>query len=209
MRIASLAGEEVARVKLQRRFPGVWPHPPLSLLGIVTLLGLESAGARAQEDRVAYAYEIKAAYLFNFAKFVEWPPSPSRNAAEPFRIGVLGEDPFKDTLDRLLRGKLIDRRPFEIRRSRKVEDLKGSHILFISASEKDRVKEILGSISSLPILTVAEMEGFTGSGGAVKFYRQEASIRIEINTDAVARARLKASAKLLQVARLVREEGSP
>lgn len=166
-------------------------------------------GAVLQENRPVSSSEIKAAYLFHFARYVEWPPSVFGDAAAPYRIGVLGEDPFGDTLDRLLKGKQVNQRPFEIRRSGKVEDLKTCHILFISTSEKDRLREILGSISPLPVLTVSDMEGFAKSGGIVRFYSQESTVRIEINTDGIAKARLKASAKLLQIARLVRQEGSP
>jgi hypothetical protein len=176
------------------------------LRGIALLLLWETAGAGAQENPGIPQYEIKAAYLYNFAKFIEWPASTFKDKESPFRIGILGEDPFREVLDRLLKGKRVNGRSFEVIRSERLEPLLTCHTLFVSDSEKGRMRQILTSLRELPILTVGDTSGFASAGGSVNFFIRDGTVRIEINTAAAARARLKISAKLLQIARLVEEE---
>lgn len=176
-------------------------------LGILLLGG--GPGSSAQEGLVASEHEIKAAFLYNFAKFVDWPASAHSSENSAIRVGILGIDPFGDTLDRPLKGRTVQGRPFAIQRSRNLEELKSCHILFVSTSEKDRMKGILAGLQGLPILMVGEVEGFARKGGTINFFLQEKQVRFEINPDAAARAGLKISSKLLQLARIVREEKQP
>jgi hypothetical protein len=196
-------------LKRRKTFGNIGSLPYGILLGTVILSPWATAGTGAQEGHVISQYEIKAAYLFNFAKFVEWPASVYKNANSPIRIGILGEDPFRDILNPILNGKKVNGRSFEVSRSDNLEDLRSCHILFVSDSEKQRAKELLTFSRNLPVLTVGEMEGFVGSGGIVNFYIDERRVRIEINPEAAAKARLKVNSKLLQIARLVREKEQP
>jgi hypothetical protein len=150
-------------------------------------------------------YEVKAAFLYNFAKFVEWPAEAFDDADAPLTIGVLGEDPFGDTLEQTVKGKTANGRKLAIRRFHKVRDLQPCHILFISSSEKRHLSEILDRLKGSSVLTVGEVEGFAKRGGVINFFVEDNRIRFEVNVDAAKRAKLKMSSKLLRLARIVRD----
>ena len=146
-------------------------------------------------------YEVKAAFLYNFARFVEWPEAPAGDG--PFVITVLGRDPFGAALDDTLRGKTIGQRRIEIRRASRSEDLAGSRIGFISDSERDRLPAILKSLEASPVLTVGEMDEFAERGGVIRFRVEQDRVRLDINVAAAERARLRISSQLLKLARIV------
>jgi hypothetical protein len=145
-------------------------------------------------------YEVKAAFLYNFARFVEWP---APDGAGPFVVTVLGRDPFGSVLDDTLRGKTVDARRILVRRVSRSEDVGQSQILFICDSEKDRLPEILKSLESAPVLTVGEMSDFAERGGVIRFKVEQDRVRLEINVAAAERSRLRISSQLLKLARIV------
>jgi hypothetical protein len=155
--------------------------------------------ANAQEDSQPTEYEIKAAFIFNFAKFVEWPAAAFPKASSPIIVGVLGENPFHDALDRTIKSKTIDEHPVIIRQFRAATDVTNCHILFISSSEKARLPQIVKQLNGRSVLTVGEMPGFTETGGMINFVLEGSKIRLQINNDAAINAGLKISAKLLSV----------
>jgi uncharacterized protein DUF4154 len=158
---------------------------------------LPPAGAAAPTE-----YEVKAAFLYNFARFVEWPrDAPGGEGA--FVVTVLGRDPFGSVLDDTLRGKTIDGKRVVVRRALRSEDVGHSHILFISDSEKDRLPDILKSLDAAPVLTVGDMSQFAERGGVIRFKVDQDRIRLEINVAAAQRSRLKISSQLLKLARIV------
>jgi len=169
------------------------------------LMTLPLAEIRAQTP-VSKEYQVKAAFLFNFAQFVEWPPAAFADAAAPFCIGILGDDPFGTALDQTLQGETIHNRKLIVERSRRVEDLKDCQIIFISKSEKGRVFEILSQLNARPALTVSEVEGFTRRGGGINFYREGNRVRFEINPGAAQREGLKISSQLLSLGKIVESE---
>ena len=150
-------------------------------------------------------YQIKAAFLFNFAKFVEWPPESLGGASTPLVIGILGENPFHDDLARIIGNKTVDEHPLVIREYRSVSEATKCHMLFISSSEKPRLPEILAGLKDSNVLSVGEMDQFTESGGAINFVMVGAKIRFQINNEAAAGAGLKVSSKLLALS--LRQEG--
>jgi len=152
-------------------------------------------------------YEVKAAWIFKFVKYVEWPADRFEERRSPIVIGVLGRDPFGKILDKTFAGKRHDQRPFVILRSKKVEELRRCHILFVPGSEKGRVKEIVASLKGRSVLLIGEWEGFASRGGIVNFYLKDKRVRFEINPEAAVREKLKISSKLLRVARIVKEGG--
>ena len=154
---------------------------------------------RAQESPPT-EYQIKAAFLFNFAKFVQWPQAAFTGAASPIVVGVLGENPFHDDLARTIRNKSIDEHPLVIKEFRSPTEATNCHILFISTSEKNRLPEILKGLKGTSVLTVGEMEHFTESGGMINFVLKGKKIRFQINNDEAARAGLKISSKLMSLA---------
>ena len=145
-------------------------------------------------------YEVKAAFLFNFLKFIEWP-APTGGAIV---VGIVGDNRFGDVIEGVVSGKSINGRPISVKRMRSGDNLKACHILFVSLSEKNRTENILGSLGGSSVLTVGESDRFTNAGGIIKFYFEGNRVRFEINTAAAERAQLKISSKLLGLARVVR-----
>jgi hypothetical protein len=148
-------------------------------------------------------YQVKAAYLFNFLKFVEYPNESFMDPLAPIVIGVIGDDPFGNALPQVVIGKTVQGRDLVIHVYRIGEDLRGAHILFISASERKRLPMILSSLRGSSVVTVADTEGFLEAGGMIQFLNENGRIRFAINVDATSRAKLKMSSKLLSLARAV------
>ena len=146
-------------------------------------------------------YEVKAAFLYNFARFVEWPRDPDSDGE--FVVTVLGRDPFGSALDNTLRGKTVDQRQIVVRRISRSEDVGRSQIVFICDSEKERLPAILKSLEAAPVLTVGEMDEFAERGGVIRFKVEQDRIRLEINVAAAERSRLRISSQLLKLARIV------
>ncbi len=154
-------------------------------------------------------YDLKLAFLFNFAKFVEWPQDAFANEKAPITLCVFGTDPFGRSLDEIVQGKTANNREFAIRRMMKSEDLRGCQIMFISDTERGRLAEVLESLKHSSVLVVGESDGFAQRGGCIQFYLEDNKVRFSINVDAVQRARLTVSSKLLALARIVHDEGHP
>lgn len=141
-------------------------------------------------------YQVKAAFLFNFLKFVEWPPAAND---APWVIGVLGADPFGGGLDNAVRGKRVNGRAVEVRRFGRAEDVKDCNILFIGREEFARN----GVPAQLPgVLTVGEVPGFLQAGGAINFYFEDHRVHFEIRPSATQKAGLQLSSQLLRLGRL-------
>jgi hypothetical protein len=151
-------------------------------------------------------YEVKAAFLFNFARFVEWPPAAFAAANSPIVLGLYGEDPFGEDLTRIIAGKTANGRPFVIRRCERPADLKSCHMAFISSSEKRNLPQAMDALKGLPVLTVGETDRFAESGGIINFVIDKNRVHFEINVDAADRAGLRMSSKLLSLARIKRDK---
>lgn len=172
---------------------------PLASLLLMAILPLPASAAPAPTG----AAEVKAVFLLNFTKFVEWPPDSFPNPRSPIVIAVLGADPFGDALDQAVAGETVDGRPIEIKRFKTLGDLAPCHILFISASQEERVTDILRRLRRSGTLTVADMDGFAARGGAIQFRAEGGRMRFEISREAVEQAGLKVSARLLNLASAV------
>jgi hypothetical protein len=155
-------------------------------------------------DATFTEYHVKALFLFNFAKYVDWPAETFPTATTPIVIGVLGQDNFKDDLQHAVEGKSINGRAIIIRRVATDAEMAGCQILFISASENAGLDEILAQTRVLPILTVGEQEQFLTKGGIINFTLKEEKVRLEINLDAARQAKVRISSKLLAVADMVK-----
>jgi len=168
---------------------------------IASILGTTMVDVSA-ETKPSPEYLIKAAFLFNFAKFVEWPANAFKDDLSPINLCILGRDPFGPALD-TLKDKTIRGRPIKIKRANKVDDIETCHILFISASEKGNLKQILDVLRNSYILTVSEIEGFTQMGGVINFIIVNKKVHFEINPAAAEQSRLKISSQLLKLAKIV------
>ena len=154
-------------------------------------------------------YQIKAVFLYRFAMFVEWPADAFDDPASPIVIGILGDDPFGDVLDKVIENETINDRKLEVRRFERFDnslDLTACHILFISASERKHVTQILESLGDAGVLTVSEIREFAERGGIINFIMRKGKIRIEINAHAATRLGLRISSKLLRLATIVGAE---
>jgi hypothetical protein len=155
----------------------------------------------------ATEYELKAAHLLNFGRFVEWPADVFQGADSPIVFGVLGDDPFGPTLDSTLQGKRVGRRPLVVRRLDRPEDAENCHLVFVAASERPRVGKVLREIAARGVLTVGETDRFAEQGGVIQITMEAGRARLTVNTYAASRAGLKISAKLLSLSRLVSDHG--
>jgi hypothetical protein len=161
--------------------------------------------ARAQSQTLSES-QIKAGFLFNFTKFVEWPPEAFADSGAPIELGVLGDNPVTELLIETAAGKTVNGRTVMVHRFKEGQDPRICHILFVSSSQENHVSQILERVKGLPILTVSETNGFAQSGGMINFFVEGNKVRLEINLDTAMRARLKISAKVIAVARLVTGE---
>jgi hypothetical protein len=172
----------------------------LHALGALSLLLAAPLSAQAVR---ASASDLQAVFLFNFAQFVEWPSEAFSDSKAPLVIGILGEDPFGSVLDETVRGETVRGRPFKVRRYRKVADVKGCHILYISRSEANRLEDILAAVKDRPILTVSNSDDFDSQGGIIRFIVEQSRIRLSIDLEAAHATRLTLSSKLLRSASIV------
>lgn len=175
------------------------------VVALAVLLGLLPEATAA--DKTPGEYEVKAAFLYNFIAFTDWPATAFENPSSPIVIGVVGKDPFGSALDAMMKGERVKDRPLIVWRVTKPEDMKRCHILFIGDSESQQVGNIIGRLKTEPILTVSDIAGFAEAGGAVGF-TTEGSVKLTINPAALQAARLALSAKLLRLARLVNQPSS-
>lgn len=152
-------------------------------------------------------YQVKAAFLLNFVRFVDWPPTAFESASSPIVIGIVGEDPFGDEIDRLVEHKTVNGHAVEIRRFHDWKSLGKCHVLFVSGSDRQQAAKVIDAVRRSAVMTVGEAEGFAQAGGICNFTREGARIGFEINVNAATRAGLTLSSRLLALARIVREEG--
>lgn len=174
----------------------LWLAHSLSCFGTI-------AGAQTQP---LSEYEIKAGFLFNFTRFVEWPPDAFADPRSPIVLGVVGNSPVAALLSETAAGKIVNGRAVIVRRFREGEELRSCHIVFVSSSEEKHVLQILERLKGSQALTVGETAKFAQAGGMINFLVEGNKVRLEINLDAAATARVKISAKVIAVAQLVSAE---
>lgn len=166
----------------------------------IVLGALLIAGARGEVEE----YQLKAAVLFNFAKFVEWPPQSFSNSSEPIAVCVLGQDPFGHWLADTLAGKVVSGRRFTIRQASEAPEAGRCQIVFVSSSERKRLRALLGGLKGEGVLTVGDTPGFAGLGGVVNLRLEGETVRMEVNVEAARQKNLQISAKLLSLAQIVK-----
>jgi hypothetical protein len=156
------------------------------------------------QEQTADEYQVKAAYMFNFAKFVDWPAEAFESATQPIVFCVLGQTQLGPALHDMLSGKVVDQRPLAFRELSDSKDAGKCQVLFI-ASDKKRLRQTLEEVKSLSVLTVGEVEDFTNLGGIVRFVLDGGRVRLEFNLDAAGSAKLHVSSKLLSLGTTVRK----
>jgi uncharacterized protein DUF4154 len=172
------------------------PSRVLLSLGVAAALAWTPT-VRAQ-SAAQREYEIKAAYLYNFIKYVDWP-----SYGDTITIGVLGANPFGSALAPL-NGKSVKGRRLTIKQVDSLRDAQKCQIIFVSSSERARLQEIFDNLKPARVLTVGEMQGFANGGGIINFVEENNKVRFEINPEAARQAGLSISSELLKLAKLVK-----
>lgn len=171
----------------------------IDILLVVCLLASPMAAAASLPE-----YQVKAVFLHNFGKYVNWPAKAFAASSAPFVIGIIGDDPFGEAFVPLLK-KSVQNRPLEIRRLANANAAAGCHVLFISRSEQGNLAGILTTLKTSSALTVSDMEGFTDHGGMIQLVLQDNRIRFDVNRGAAQQAGLTLSSNLLKLATVVVE----
>jgi hypothetical protein len=168
----------------------------------VLAIGLLLTGAAGQEARAQSAneYQVKAAFILNFARFIEWP-SDAFYDGDTLAIGVIGDDPFGNSIDQIVSRGVANGHRLVVRRMKWGDNLRSCQILFVSSSERKRLGQILDSLRGSSVLTISDLSEFNRSGGMIKFFIQDNKVLFEINSTATTRARLKVSSKLLALSK--------
>jgi hypothetical protein len=188
---------------------GIWTRwlrdlSAFSVPVVVLVLFMASIAASAEPGRPS-EYELKAAFLFNFIKFTEWPADESAKSDDPFIIGVVGKDPFGAALDKIIEGETFHNRTIVARRFPRMDEAAtNSDVLFISSSEETNLPAILKILDQHTVLTVSEIDNFAQRGGVISLKKENNRIVFEINLEAAKRARLTMNAQLLKLAKIVR-----
>jgi YfiR/HmsC-like len=196
----STAHQCAPRSYVSNRYPCAWRRPTavIAMLALLHIPVLE-----AQQPKVS-EYQVKATYLYNFGRFVQWPPNATTAKGDSFSICVLGQDPFGPSLDSTLAGETLDGKPLAAKRISTPRDAGECRILFISSTEENHLKEILAALDESSILTVSDMPAFSRRGGMIQFVLEGGRVRFEINLAKAETAKLTLSSELLKVATTVR-----
>lgn len=170
-------------------------HRAIILLGVILTSLIPVAGRAAD---IALEYPLKAAFIYNFATFTDWPAATGNT----LHLCVAGKNPFGNALDSL-EGKMVGNMRVKIKLSAEGESLRSCQVLFISAAEQSNIGRLLEEIKGVPVLTVAEGAGMTQQGVIIALFMEQKRITFEVNLEAARRARLNISSRLLRLARVV------
>lgn len=149
-------------------------------------------------------YKLKAAFLYNFGNFITWPPKAYATEDAPFFLCVLGTDPFGETLDSVTNGQKIAGRPVQVTRLTNETEATGCQLVFINATEGAKIPKILNFLKNYPVLTVGDNEDFIEQGGMIMFMTVDNKVKLAVAPDRLNVLQLKASAKLLQIAKIIK-----
>jgi len=151
-------------------------------------------------------YSVKLGFLYNFTKFVEWPPDSFRDPGAPLVICIVGHDPFRQDLEAELRTRKVGDHPVEVRTQTPTDKLTGCHIVFVPVTERNQSERILRGLQGSRTLTVGETVGFAVLGGVINLKVEDNKVHFEINRLAADRAGLKIGSRLLSIAKIVKEQ---
>jgi hypothetical protein len=190
---------ELIKACLKWRLPnGIW-WTKVAFVLLIPLFGLETTSAQTAE-RPEVERQIKAAYLFKFGSYVEWPERAFANANSPLQIGIIGADAFADEMAQLTAGRTINGRPVTVRKLRREDSISGLNILFIGGANGARIADILAATKGQPMLTVTEFDEALSLGSMINFVIVGGKVRFEAAPKAASSGHLSISARLLAAA---------
>lgn len=147
-------------------------------------------------------YQVKATFLFNFTRYVQWPATSFETTQSPFVIGILGHDPFGPYLKETVAGENVHGHPIIIQKYSEVDEIKNCHILFINISQPSKLESAMQAVSKKGVLTIGDAGNFMQKGGILKFYDAEGKIKFEINPERAKAAELTISSQLMKLAKI-------
>lgn len=150
--------------------------------------------------QVSREYQLKAAFLYNFCQFVDWPDDAFSKSDDPIILGILGNNPFGTYLEETVKGEKIGTHPVEVRYYKNAEEVSECHLLFIAINDLQESSSVIAALKGKSILTISDQPGFLKHQGMIRFTNQENKIRFEINVEATKAAGLEVSSKLLRLA---------
>lgn len=169
---------------------------------LVMLEALPLPGTLLGQSEGTTEYQVKAAFMFHFAQFVDWPSNAFKDPAAPLTYCTIGDDPFQGGLEQTLLGKTIGPRQLRVLHLEQAPQAQQCQILFVAVEGK-RLRSVLEPLKKSPVLTVGDSENFAHDGGIIGFCLEEKKIRFDINLDAANQAELQISARLLALAKNV------
>ncbi len=170
----------------------------LSVLMLI-ICSLAILSAQSPDPR---EYQIKAAFLFNFTQFVEWPATCFSTDKSPFIIGILGENPFGSYLEDMVNGEKVNGHPLVVQHFKTLEEIKICHVLFINLPQTSKLEQVIANLKGRNILTVSDMTDFLQEGGILRFFKKNNKIQFRINPEASKKTNLIISSKLLRLAEI-------
>lgn len=169
---------------------------------VVLLIVLLPTGISSQEN----PYTVKAAFLRNFARYVDWPAHSFPNNGEAWHIGILGQDPFGNILEATFHNRTEQNHPFEVFRAKLLEELPECHVIFIAYRDAAQRRATLSKLRNRPVLTVGDADNFLWDGGIIQFQVTD-RVRMAINLDQARASSLTIQTKMLEVATDILENG--
>lgn len=158
---------------------------------------------RASASEPTREHAVKAAFIYNFAQFTQWPADAFPSEDSPLILGIIGESsPIEAALQQAVAGKTVNRHPIAVKHLNAVSEVPSTHLLVIPGAGDAHLEEIFKQVADRPIMTVGESDFFPWSGGTIRFITEENKVRFEINPDSAEKAHLKISSKLMKLARI-------
>ena len=175
-----------------------------STIKLLLLLATLLFGVRVEAQAPMGESQVKAMFVYNFLKFVEWPSNPSVGARDPFVVLIIGEGETADATERFLESKTIGERPLVVRRIRWDQSVAGARAVFVLERDERKLHRVLEAADAAGVLTIGEGESFTTSGGVIGLLVEDRRMRFDVDTSAAQSAGLRVSSKLLALTRVVR-----
>lgn len=183
-------------------------NPRADLAALACICIALTPGAIATAQAQAQEYALKAAFLYKFGLYIEWPSSAFSSPTSPINLCVAGEDPFGKSLDKVVAGERINGRNVVIRRLQTAGRDSGCHILYIGGSDAQRREQIVEAVRGSSVLTVSDARGSTSGAGIIDFVIKDNRVRFDIDDEAAAQNGLAISSKLLSLALNVKRRAS-
>jgi hypothetical protein len=172
-------------------------------MGVVIAVVTATIPCRA--DAPTREYLVKAAFIYNFTQFIQWPDNAFASKDSAFVVAILGADPFDGALDEAMAGKIVANHSVTVQHYATVDGLGSCQLLFVPASQDPALGVLFAKLNGIPVLTVGESEAFSPAGGGIRLFLEDQKMRFEIDPDPIASVGIKVSAKLMKLARIYKK----